>query len=82
MPGFIGPMELVILAIVALIVFGPKRLPEMGRQLGKGMRSFKDSVSGLSASLDEAPAAATPTPTAAAATAAPAESRSPRDDVI
>ena len=80
MPGFIGPMELVILAIVALIVFGPKRLPEMGRQLGKGMRSFKDSVSGLSASLDEAPATATPT--AAAATAAPAESRSPRDDVI
>ena len=80
MPGFIGPMELVVLAIVALIVFGPKRLPEMGRQLGKGMRSFKDSVSGLSASLDEAPAAATPT--AAAATAAPAESRSPRDDLI
>ena len=80
MPGFIGPMELVILAIVALIVFGPKRLPEMGRQLGKGMRSFKDSVSGLSASLDEAPAAATPT--AAAATAAPAGSRSPRDDLI
>ena len=79
MPGFIGPMELVVLAIVALIVFGPKRLPEMGRQLGKGMRSFKDSVSGITTSLDEAPAAS-PT-AAAAATAAPAESRSPRDDL-
>ena len=79
MPGFIGPMELVVLAIVALIVFGPKRLPEMGRQLGKGMRSFKDSVSGITTSLDEAPATATPA--SAATTAAPAESRSPRDDL-
>ena len=38
--------ELVILLVVLLIVFGPKRLPEMGRSLGKGMREFKDSISG------------------------------------
>ena len=46
MPGWIGPWELAILLIVVLLVFGPKRLPEMGRSLGKGMREFKDSISG------------------------------------
>jgi sec-independent protein translocase protein TatA len=44
MPGWIGPGEIVILLIVALLVFGPKRLPEMGRSIGKGMREFKDSL--------------------------------------
>ena len=39
-------MELVIVLLVALLVFGPKRLPEMGRSLGRGMREFKDSISG------------------------------------
>ena len=42
----IGPMELVVVAIIALLVVGPKRLPEVGRSLGKGMREFKDSISG------------------------------------
>ena len=42
----IGITEIVIVLIVALIVFGPKRLPEMGRSLGRGMREFKDSISG------------------------------------
>ena len=46
MPGWIGLPELLILLVVVLLVFGPKRLPEMGRQLGKGMREFKESVSG------------------------------------
>jgi sec-independent protein translocase protein TatA len=46
MPGWIGPWELAILLIVVLLVFGPKRLPEMGKSLGKGMREFKDSISG------------------------------------
>jgi sec-independent protein translocase protein TatA len=46
MPGFIGVPELLLLALVALLLFGPKRLPEMGRGLGKGMREFKDSVTG------------------------------------
>src|SRR5213079_3397665 len=46
MPGWIGPWELAILLIVVLLVFGPKRLPEMGRSLGKGMREFKNSITG------------------------------------
>ena len=46
MPGWIGLPELLILLVVVLLVFGPKRLPEMGRSLGKGMREFKDSISG------------------------------------
>ena len=46
MPGFIGMPEIILLALVALVLFGPKRLPEMGRGLGKGLREFKDSVSG------------------------------------
>jgi sec-independent protein translocase protein TatA len=46
MPFGIGVWELAILLLVALLVFGPKRLPEMGRSLGRGMREFKDSVSG------------------------------------
>jgi len=44
MPG-IGPIEIVVLLLVALLVFGPKRLPEMGRSLGRGMREFKDTIS-------------------------------------
>jgi sec-independent protein translocase protein TatA len=47
MPFGIGIWELLILLLVLLLVFGPKRLPEMGKQLGKGMREFKESVSGV-----------------------------------
>jgi sec-independent protein translocase protein TatA len=46
MPGGIGWTELVIVLVLALLIFGPKRLPEMGRSLGRGLREFKDSVSG------------------------------------
>jgi sec-independent protein translocase protein TatA len=42
----IGPMEIVLLLLLALLLFGAKRLPEIGRSLGSGMREFKDSVSG------------------------------------
>ena len=42
--GSIGAGELLILLLVVLLVFGPKRLPEMGRSLGRGMREFKNSV--------------------------------------
>jgi sec-independent protein translocase protein TatA len=45
-PLGIGIPEILILLLVALLVFGPKRLPEMGRSLGRGMREFKNSVSG------------------------------------
>ena len=42
----IGPLELAIVLIIALVVFGPKRLPELGRSLGRGIREFRGSVSG------------------------------------
>lgn len=42
----IGPLEIVVVLIIVLIVFGPRRLPEMGRSLGKGIREFKDSLTG------------------------------------
>ena len=42
----IGPMELIIVLAIALIVLGPKKLPEVGRSVGKGMREFKDSLTG------------------------------------
>jgi len=44
MPGFIGFPEILLLGLVVLLVFGPKRLPEMGRSLGHGLRELKDSV--------------------------------------
>jgi sec-independent protein translocase protein TatA len=46
MPGWIGPWEIAILLVVVLLVFGPKRLPEMGKSLGRGMREFKSSITG------------------------------------
>ncbi|MDX6398553.1 MAG: sec-independent protein translocase protein TatA [Gaiellaceae bacterium] len=46
MPFGVSMWEILILLLVVLLVFGPKRLPEMGRSLGKGMREFKDSISG------------------------------------
>ncbi|MBA2569400.1 MAG: twin-arginine translocase TatA/TatE family subunit [Actinobacteria bacterium] len=46
MPGFIGLPEILLLGLVVLLVFGPKRLPEMGRSMGRGLREFKDSVTG------------------------------------
>jgi sec-independent protein translocase protein TatA len=42
----IGPMELVIVLVLALVILGPKRLPEAGRSLGNGLRNFKSSLSG------------------------------------
>ena len=45
MPG-IGIPELLIVLVIVLLVFGPKRLPDLGRQLGGGMREFKDGITG------------------------------------
>ncbi|MEA2191910.1 MAG: sec-independent protein translocase protein TatA [Solirubrobacteraceae bacterium] len=47
MPFNVGPMELIVVLIIALVVLGPKKLPEVGKSLGRGMREFKDSVSGM-----------------------------------
>lgn len=44
--GNIGPLEIVVVLIIALIVFGPKRLPELGRSLGRGIREFRGSLGG------------------------------------
>jgi sec-independent protein translocase protein TatA len=49
----VGPMELIIVLVIALIVLGPKRLPDVGRSLGKGMREFKDSISGITDDRDD-----------------------------
>ncbi|MBS1878658.1 MAG: twin-arginine translocase TatA/TatE family subunit [Actinobacteria bacterium] len=68
MPGNIGPLEIGIVLIVALLVFGPKRLPELGKSLGKGIREFKGSISGENDEQDEKTqiTAADPTPPPAA----------------
>lgn len=42
----IGPLELIVVLVIVLLIFGPKRLPSLGKQLGGGMREFKDSLTG------------------------------------
>jgi sec-independent protein translocase protein TatA len=44
----IGAPELIVILVLALIILGPKKLPEVGRSVGRGMREFKDSLSGIS----------------------------------
>ena len=53
MPFNLGPGEMLLILAIALVVLGPKKLPEAGRSLGKGLREFKNSVSNMSASKDE-----------------------------
>ena len=48
MPFNLGPGELLLILAIALVVLGPKKLPEAGRSLGRGLREFKDSVSNMS----------------------------------
>jgi sec-independent protein translocase protein TatA len=78
----IGPLEIVIVLVVVLLIFGPKRLPDLGRSLGSGMREFKDSVTGKSkddepAEIQRAPA--DPPVTQAAADDAAASRPKPAD---
>ena len=71
MPFGISWIEILLVSLVVLLVFGPKRLPEMGRSLGKGMREFKESITGN----DERPAEIPPPREETPVPAAP-----PRDD--
>jgi sec-independent protein translocase protein TatA len=75
----IGPSEIILLLLVALLLFGAKRLPEIGRSLGSGMREFKNSVSGLTDSEPEALAAPAVLPAATVVPVAPTESVVPAD---
>jgi sec-independent protein translocase protein TatA len=56
--GFIsapGPLELIVILVIALIVLGPNKLPEAARSVGKGMRELKESLSGVDDDEDESP---------------------------
>ena len=77
----ISPIQIIIVLVIALLVFGPKRLPEMGRSIGRGIREFKGAV----LDHDDAPPARRDEPerTAPAATAAdPAAARDEDDEVL
>ena len=77
-----GPLEIVLVIVVLLIIFGPKRLPSLGRSLGGGMREFKDSITGDNKDRDDDDDADRPAlaqsppqePVAAPAEQAPADS--------
>ncbi len=73
MPFGISIWELLILLVVLLLIFGAKRLPEMGRSLGKGMREFKEGVTGMEQSVS------TTTPTPAPPQELPAATSEPAD---
>jgi sec-independent protein translocase protein TatA len=49
----IGPLEIGIVLLIVLVIFGPKRLPQLGRSLGSGMREFKDAVTGKNKNEDD-----------------------------
>jgi sec-independent protein translocase protein TatA len=74
--GLDNPVHILLLLLVVLLVFGAKRLPEIGRSLGEGMRGFKDSISGQhsTSAIEAPPTPVTPTPAAppVAPVAAPA----------
>ena len=49
----IGPMELIVVLVIALLILGPKRLPAAGRSLGRGITEFKNGLTGVSPAADE-----------------------------
>lgn len=51
----IGPLEIAVVLLILLVIFGPKRVPELGRSMGKGLRSFKDAISRDSDDDDDRP---------------------------
>ena len=64
MSGFDSPVKILFVLVIALIVLGPKRLPEVGRSLGQGIREFRSSMAGVIDHHDETP----PTPVSPAQT--------------
>ncbi|TVR29282.1 MAG: twin-arginine translocase TatA/TatE family subunit [Spirochaetaceae bacterium] len=60
--GRIGPMELVLIFAIALIIFGPKKLPEIGKAIGSAIRNFKQQSNALVQDLDSDPATVTAKP--------------------
>jgi sec-independent protein translocase protein TatA len=58
----IGPLEIGIVLLIVLVIFGPKRLPQLGRSLGSGMREFKDAVTGKNKPDDDESPELTPAP--------------------
>lgn len=80
MPGNIGVTEIAIVLVIVLIIFGPKRLPELGQSLGRGIREFKGSISGdhddkpVTAEIEKSDDAETTT-----VTATPVDNDQPRE---
>jgi sec-independent protein translocase protein TatA len=60
MTGWTSPTHIILLLLIALLLFGAKRLPEIGRSLGSGMREFKDSVTGHESEEPKTPTQLTP----------------------
>ena len=56
----VGPMELIVVLVLALLILGPKKLPDMGRSVGKGMREFKNAVTGGGDEPEKLPPASPP----------------------
>ena len=68
----IGPLEIILVVVVLLVIFGPKRLPSLGKSLGTGMREFKESITGEDKHREQDEAPAQPALTQAQADAQPA----------
>jgi sec-independent protein translocase protein TatA len=75
----IGVPELLIVLVIALIVLGPKKLPEVGRSLGRGMREFKDSIAGITDHDDDDVDDATGLPAPTNAVSTPTTASSPEN---
>src|SRR6476659_3523380 len=75
----LGVPELLVILVILLVVFGPKRLPQLGRQLGSGMREFKDSVTGDNKRDDDDDEDAQPAAIEAAPAATPAQTPAPEE---
>ena len=79
MLGNIGPLEIIVVLVIALVVFGPKRLPELGSSLGRGIREFRSTVTGEKDDDDDDAKAIAASKPAAAPVEQPAEPEAVHD---